>query len=109
MSVFSPLTLTVDRGMQLHKMIRLLTHSLGGEAYLNFMGGRRDESRPNARGEATLKKNISKNIAFYMESPVEFVGSLPWFRLWVSGAAALLGLTRYNRNEYRGMASMCRC
>lgn len=28
----------IDRGMALHKMIRLLTLSLGGEGYLNFMG-----------------------------------------------------------------------
>jgi 1,4-alpha-glucan branching enzyme len=28
----------VDRGIALHKMIRLLTIGLGGEAYLNFMG-----------------------------------------------------------------------
>jgi 1,4-alpha-glucan branching enzyme len=32
------MSLKVDRGMALHKMIRLLTLSLGGEAYLNFMG-----------------------------------------------------------------------
>lgn len=31
-------SLKVDRGMALHKMIRLLTQSLGGEGYLNFMG-----------------------------------------------------------------------
>ena len=30
--------LIVERGMALHKMIRLITFSLGGEAYLNFMG-----------------------------------------------------------------------
>jgi 1,4-alpha-glucan branching enzyme len=30
--------LVVDRGMALHKMIRLITFALGGEAYLNFMG-----------------------------------------------------------------------
>ncbi len=30
--------LVIERGMALHKMIRLLTFSLGGEAYLNFMG-----------------------------------------------------------------------
>ncbi|MCK4340493.1 MAG: alpha amylase C-terminal domain-containing protein [Phycisphaerae bacterium] len=30
--------LIVDRGMALHKMIRLITFSLGGEGYLNFMG-----------------------------------------------------------------------
>ncbi len=31
-------SLVVDRGMALHKMIRLATISLGGQAYLNFMG-----------------------------------------------------------------------
>src|SRR5438045_3717853 len=30
--------IVIDRGMALHKVIRLLTFSLGGEAYLNFMG-----------------------------------------------------------------------
>ena len=29
---------TIDRGIALHKMIRLLTSSLAGEGYLNFMG-----------------------------------------------------------------------
>ena len=38
MSKFDGKTLTVDRGMALHKMIRLLSQSLGGQAYLNFMG-----------------------------------------------------------------------
>ncbi len=28
----------IDRGVALHKMIRLITFSLGGEGYLNFMG-----------------------------------------------------------------------
>jgi 1,4-alpha-glucan branching enzyme len=30
--------LVIDRGVALHKMIRLVTFALGGEAYLNFMG-----------------------------------------------------------------------
>lgn len=38
MSVLSPLTPIIDRGIALHKLIRLLTHSLGGEGYLNFEG-----------------------------------------------------------------------
>lgn len=38
MSVKSPPSLIVDRGMALHKMIRLITFALGGEGYLNFMG-----------------------------------------------------------------------
>lgn len=31
-------SVVIDRGMALHKMIRLFTISLGGQAYLNFMG-----------------------------------------------------------------------
>lgn len=38
MSVLSEPNLIIDRGVALHKMIRLITHGLGGEAYLNFMG-----------------------------------------------------------------------
>uniref|UniRef100_A0A667Y779 1,4-alpha-glucan branching enzyme n=1 Tax=Myripristis murdjan TaxID=586833 RepID=A0A667Y779_9TELE len=38
MSSLIPMTPIIDRGIQLHKMIRLLTHGLGGEGYLNFMG-----------------------------------------------------------------------
>lgn len=38
MSIFNEETLTVFRGMALHKMIRLITFGLGGESYLNFMG-----------------------------------------------------------------------
>ncbi|KAL7631237.1 UNVERIFIED_CONTAM: hypothetical protein RMT77_018462 [Armadillidium vulgare] len=38
MSRLSEPNLEVDRGIALHKMIRLLTHGLGGEGYLNFMG-----------------------------------------------------------------------
>jgi 1,4-alpha-glucan branching enzyme len=38
MSTLSPLTSIIDRGLALHKMIRLITHALGGEAWLNFIG-----------------------------------------------------------------------
>jgi 1,4-alpha-glucan branching enzyme len=38
MSNYSPQSIVVDRGIALHKMIRLITIGLGGEAYLNFMG-----------------------------------------------------------------------
>lgn len=38
MSKFNPRNLIIDRGMALHKMIRLISMSLGGQAYLNFMG-----------------------------------------------------------------------
>ena len=38
MSLLTPSNPIVERGMALHKMIRLLVHGLGGEGYLTFMG-----------------------------------------------------------------------
>lgn len=38
MSTLSEPSQIIDRGIALHKLIRLITHALGGEAYLNFMG-----------------------------------------------------------------------
>nr|CAB3449921.1 unnamed protein product [Digitaria exilis] len=38
MALDRPSTPTIDRGIALHKMIRLITMGLGGEGYLNFMG-----------------------------------------------------------------------
>ncbi|KDD75589.1 hypothetical protein H632_c603p0, partial [Helicosporidium sp. ATCC 50920] len=38
MAVDTPASPAIDRGIALHKIIRLLTMALGGEGYLNFMG-----------------------------------------------------------------------
>ncbi|GLT89940.1 hypothetical protein SLE2022_078980 [Rubroshorea leprosula] len=38
MALDRPTTPLIDRGIALHKMIRLITMGLGGEGYLNFMG-----------------------------------------------------------------------
>lgn len=38
MSTLSNPSAIIDRGIALHKLIRFLTHVLGGEAYLNFIG-----------------------------------------------------------------------
>lgn len=38
MSLLNQPSFVVDRGMALHKMIRLITIALGGEGYLNFIG-----------------------------------------------------------------------
>lgn len=38
MSMLTELTPVIDRGIALHKIIRMLTHTLGGEAWLNFIG-----------------------------------------------------------------------
>jgi len=38
MSDFTPMTPEIERGLSLHKMIRLVTCTLAGEGYLTFMG-----------------------------------------------------------------------
>lgn len=38
MSTLSAFTPVIERGLGLHKLIRLVTHGLGGEGYLNFEG-----------------------------------------------------------------------
>lgn len=38
MSVLTELTPVIDRGLALHKIIRMITHGLGGEAWLSFIG-----------------------------------------------------------------------
>jgi 1,4-alpha-glucan branching enzyme len=38
MSTLTEYTPIIDRGIALHKLIRLITHSLGGEGYLTFEG-----------------------------------------------------------------------
>lgn len=38
MSTMSDTSGIIDRGIALHKLIRFITHALGGEAYLNFIG-----------------------------------------------------------------------
>lgn len=38
MSTLTEYTPIIERGLSLHKMIRLITHGLGGEGYLNFEG-----------------------------------------------------------------------
>ena len=45
MSVFVAQTVVIDRGMALHKMMRLITMGLGGDAYLNFIGTISDYSK----------------------------------------------------------------
>jgi hypothetical protein len=50
MSDLTERTPVIDRGLAFHKMIRFLTHALGGEGYLNFIGNVRFAPTPAARG-----------------------------------------------------------
>lgn len=56
MSVLSERTPGVERGLALHKMIRLLTYTLGGEGWLNF------EGKFNEVHDRSVQTNIVHNF-----------------------------------------------
>lgn len=81
MSTLSPPSLVIDRGMALHKMLRLLTHSLAGEGYLNFMGGL------DGRGFGGCFSGLIEEMTL--------VGELVWIRNTIS-----LGFRRFINTFY---------
>lgn len=68
MALDRPATPRVDRGIALHKMIRLITMGLGGEGYLNFMG--------NEFGHPGKYQAPAITAIFLNDLPRPLVGSL---------------------------------
>ncbi|XP_042049313.1 1,4-alpha-glucan-branching enzyme 2, chloroplastic/amyloplastic-like [Salvia splendens] len=73
MGLDRPSTPVIDRGIALHKMIRLITMGLGGEGYLNFMGNefghpewidfpRADQYLPNGQEMASVMTNAGVDL-----------------------------------------------
>lgn len=56
MSTFQPATPAIERGMALHKMVRLLSMALGGDAWLNFMGN--EFGHPGRPRDAQSQKQV---------------------------------------------------
>ncbi|KAL0067646.1 alpha-1,4-glucan branching enzyme [Marasmius tenuissimus] len=63
MSDMTPMTPIISRGLSLHKMIRLLTHALGGEGYLNFEGN--EFGHPEASHRMKAERAGNKNSFQY--------------------------------------------
>merc|ERR1712192_129859 len=57
MSIFSPSNTVVERGIALHKVIRLLVHGLAGEGWLDFPRVGNQESYHHARRQWSLVDN----------------------------------------------------
>ncbi|XP_038839955.1 1,4-alpha-glucan-branching enzyme-like [Salvelinus namaycush] len=76
MSSLIPMTPVIDRGIQLHKMIRLLTHALGGEGYLNFMGELGGEGYLNFMGVLGGKGYLNFMGELGGEGYLNFMGEL---------------------------------
>lgn len=74
MAVDRPSTPLIDRGIALHKMIRLITMGLGGEGYLNFMGN--EFGHPG-----TVSISLFRLVLYKMGLRVHFSSSPAIFRM----------------------------
>ncbi|MCU0451734.1 MAG: alpha amylase C-terminal domain-containing protein [Bernardetiaceae bacterium] len=112
MSIFSPPSLVVDRGLALHQMIRLFTIALGGEAYLSFMGNEfghpewidfpregNDWSYQHARRQWSLVDN--RDLKY------KFLGDFDRAMIELVKAAHLLGTEPTLTNEDKPGQTLC--
>jgi 1,4-alpha-glucan branching enzyme len=96
--------LVIDRGMALHKLLRLFTISLGGEAYLNFIGNEFGHpewvdfqekatngatNMPGGNGRWSITKSLNTNT-------------------WLIGIKPCSGLSVRTKYWLRQMADSCR-
>ena len=69
MSKMSEFTHIIERGLSMHKMIRLITHGLGGEGYLNFEGNElatQSGSTSQEKATRTASGMLEDNSTFQM-------------------------------------------
>ena len=101
--------LVVDRGIALHKMIRLFTISLGGEAYLNFIGNEfghpewvdfpregNNWSHAYARRQWSLADNKELKYKFLALWDKAMINTIKANRILASGSAKQLHLDSDN-------------
>ena len=100
----------VDRGIALHKIIRLFTISLGGEAYLNFMGNefghpewidfpREDNnwSYDHARRQWSLANNKQLKYQYLEKWDIAMVNIIDHFNILSANHPALLNMDHLNK------------
>ena len=109
----------VERGVALHKMIRLYTAAACGEAYLNFMGNEfghpewidfpREEncySYHYARRQWSLADNPFLKYGYLREFDRDMIALLKYGKVQISGRAVLrasepsVGVQAFSRNGY---------
>jgi 1,4-alpha-glucan branching enzyme len=102
--------LIVDRGLALHKMIRLLTITIGGQAYLNFMGNEfghpewidfpregNNWSYQHARRQWSLADDSSLRYHFLQDFDAEMIRLVNDFDLLTDNYATKLNLDEDNK------------
>ena len=100
----------VERGMALHKMIRLFTIALGGDAYLNFMGNEFGHpewidfpregngwSYAHARRQWSLASNGFLRYAFLNDFDRDMIHLMKKYRVLEMGYAWNLGMDEGNQ------------
>ncbi|KAF8761572.1 Carbohydrate-binding module 48 (Isoamylase N-terminal domain) [Rhizoctonia solani] len=85
MSDLTPMTPIIERGLSLHKMIRLLSHTLGGEGYLNFEGNEFGHPEFNVVDDALLRYKYLNNFDSAMNHTEEKYG-------WINSEPAYVSL-----------------
>lgn len=109
----------IDRGIALHKMIRLITASLGGEGYLNFMGNEfghpewidfpregNDWSYKYARRQWSLIKDENLRYQFLRKFDISLVQLIKDFNLYEDAPSRKLNMDEQNQTiifERRGL------
>jgi len=108
MSDLTPLTPIIDRGLALHKMIRLLVSTLGGEAYLNFEGNEFGhpewmdfprEGNGNSFAHARRQFNLIDDPLLRYKYLNEFDVAMNWLEdqhKWLSSPQAYVSLKNEN-------------
>ncbi|HPT13257.1 MAG TPA: alpha amylase C-terminal domain-containing protein [Bacteroidales bacterium] len=102
--------LIIDRGMALHKMIRLFSISLGGQAWLNFMGNEfghpewidfprlgNDWSYKYARRQWSLVDDESLKYHFLADFDREMIGIIRGHKIMSAGYARQLNMDEANK------------
>ncbi len=102
--------MVIDRGMALHKMIRLMTISTGGQAYLNFMGNEfghpewidfpregNDWSYAHARRQWSLMKNGFLRYSYLADFDRAMIRLVKKYKVLADGYAWNLQMDEQNK------------
>ncbi len=103
-------SIVVDRGMALHKMIRMVTISMGGDAYLNFMGNEfghpewidfpregNDWSYAHARRQWSLERNGFLRYAYLGAWDKAMISCVKKYKLLSAGYPYQLLMDEHNK------------
>ncbi|RWW21303.1 hypothetical protein GW17_00014549 [Ensete ventricosum] len=114
MALDLPSTPRIDRGIALHKMIRLITMGLGGEGYLNFMGnefghpGKICHNFMTSDHQYISRKDEQDKIIVFERGDMVFVFNFHWINSYFDYRVGCLKPGKYKVHLSRWLSS-CLC